>query len=253
MGELVPEKRVDKNGVLTTKHVRPAPKSVIHNMPLPKVDDTDARALRMFDTIRNRRGKVSEAIIMEVQREAESRRLSIPEAGRTVLTLNPKTLDRLETPDHKLTDGIIATIRAGIHERSFIRLNNYAVLVHSLEHVDNVDAYLVIGGLNAHKDRSEWLDYSDATDSDLDAPRAVLRATVALDADFVENEKYSATPAKYISSINLVDLIEERPEDVDRIIVIVNERRPVLNEAGIDGIRETLDAGIHGAILNGTL
>lgn len=253
MGDLVPEKRMDKNGVLTTKHVRALPKSVGTKPTLPKVDDTDARALKVFDSIRNRRGSISGSLVNEVQREIEARKASVPVMGRTILTLHPKTLDRLEAFNYTVLNGITRNIGIGIKERSFNRLNNFAVLRQDCGDVSETIASLLIGGLNAHRGRSAWLDYADATEDDLASPRAVLRAAMALNPEFVVTDEFAECPTRFIRSATLVELIESRPQDVDRIVAIVNERAPILDESGINGINQILDAGTHDAVLNGTL
>jgi hypothetical protein len=252
-GELIPEKRLDKNGVLTTKHVRATPKGNPSTQSLPNVDDTAARALKVFDSIRNQRGTIAASFVNEIQRELESGKSSQAVIERLVLTLNPKTLMRLELFKRTVLNGITDNISCGIRERSFSRLNNFAVLRNDCGNVTDSEASWFIGGLNADRKRSDWLDYGDATEDDLAVPRAVLKAVTALDENFVTTDSFTKFPTKSISSALLVELIESRPQYVDRIVAIVNERKPVLDEAGINGIAQLLDSGTHDAMMNGTL
>jgi hypothetical protein len=253
MGELIPEKRLDKNGVLTTKHVRAIPKGTSSGRPLPNVDDTAARALKAFDSIRNQRGTIALYLVNEIQRELELGKSSQSVVERLVLTLHPKTLGRLERFNRIVLNGITRNISVGIAERSFSRLNNFAVLRDYSDGLTDGEASMLIGGLNAHRLRSEYIDYSDATEEELVVPRAVIHAARTLDSRNITEDAAAKVPSKHISSHLLVSLIQDRPQDVDRIVAIVNERDPVLTTDGINGIIQILDSGTHDAVLDGAL
>lgn len=253
MSGLIPEKRVDKNGVLTTKHVRALPTTISPARPLPSVDDIESRARKAFDSIRNKDGSVAKVFVTEVQLELESKKTSTYSMSRAVLTLHPKTLDRLQTFKPSAINTIADNIRAAIKEGNFSRLNNLAVLRGDCGDASESKATWIIGGLNAHRSRSELLDYSDATEDELSGPRAVLHATLTLDDSFVTTDRFVQHPIVFISSHPLAELIRERPHDVDRIVSIVNERQPNIVMEGISGIVELLDSGTHDAVLNGAL
>lgn len=254
MSNLVPEKRLDKNGRLVTKHVKasPGPSST---RSIPSTEGTTARALKAFDAIRNHRSVISFYLVNEIQRALESNSVSHAAMERLVLTLHPETLGRLDKLNQRSPiNGVRKDVIASIKERSFVRLNNYAVLRDPSDGLYESEASMLIGGLNMHRDKKNYLDYSDATEEELAAPRAVIRAAMTLIPQHVTTDAVSAVTKKYIFYPLLADLINERPEDVDLIVSFVNERKPaVITEEWVEEMVEILDSGAHEALLNGTL
>ena len=257
---LVPTPVVTKNGTLTTVHKKPSstPPSatVVPPVSLPqraaspqKQSGLEALAASSSRTAKDLHwcfvsGKV---------------RLSKRVKDSMVDGIHEDTLAILDKPGTRPNAGIISQVfDSSVMSRSFVHLNNLAVVTDVLNECDKTHFSVFvtyIDGLQMYRPNSDPLiDWSHKNAAEQEIPKALIRAAMGLKKPYAQVNPWVDGNPRYITSEGLTELIMERPQDVQRIITLVNERDlPVDTEDGIAALRGLLDQETETPLISGLL
>lgn len=260
MSNLVPEVRLNKNGVPVTKHVKPDTGSAqrIVTIPVPQVtvQKPSKGALLM-----NHRSQVAFDI-----RQALSNGMSrLGEKGTNEMleTLHEETLDVLDSiwRESDLAQYSIKLLMQRCQKQSnFADLNNVmtvADLIKDSTEADYQTFGAIVGGLQMNRpEGSPLIDWSHQDKSEWDKPQALYKAATDLDFRLYLRQYGDASGVtKFVKSPSLHNFILERPQDIDRIIAILNERQleAHTDEERTNTLRGLLDQKVEGEIAEGVL
>jgi hypothetical protein len=185
----------------------------------------------------------------------------VPEYVREMFKdkLHPDTLDILD--QHYSDDYIplLQNVERCVKEESVASLNNAAALInvhercwHSNDSVRDQIYWQNIFGLQWHHGIKEK-DFS-ATDTDREIGEALVVAGSALGQPYSVMYANGVASMYYMPSRQLVNLISERPKEVDAIVALLESRRlPAFSDKDIEVIRELLDGASASPLGNGVL
>jgi hypothetical protein len=247
MTNLIPERRVNKNGIMTTKWVLPpsdgsavnrgipAPVGIPKNFKIysPKygaeVDVADTDFARAYEGSLLRRsnllGEIDPNVVQTVEymiQEADGQEYSslVDSALRIAFNMVSSSMTR------------------GDDDADFTALNNFAVFGGAVmqQGSRSYEVQSLVMGLG--QGNRDFL--LDATEDERENAVALVTAASRLKPDFVKIEGggyYSDARTVSIVSGELADFILSRPDDVERITQIVNDR----DTDNLDVIRDVLD------------
>lgn len=245
MNDLVPEKRVDKNGVLNTKLVRP----VTMHQPLSTLFPSPT--LRRQDFV-IADGTVPTMDIVELQVTRLPENVTEDEIRSTLATLSQQTpvmLDALRMDAKVINRAVMTSLRRG----NFALVNNMAVLgaavsKPALKYLDHYCA-----GIHQCGAFAPDLDLSKSGEQEIESAVALVRATEELSKGYGIMYATHEDTIQTLSSTQLALLITQRPKDTDRIIAILRERDlPVETEDDMKHIIQLLETPVH-ALTDGAL
>lgn len=245
MRNLIPERRLNKNGIMTTKWVLPPSESGSGDRGIPApvgfpksskiyspkygaevyVADTDfARAFeRSMMRRSNLLGEIDPNVVQTLEymlQEAEETDYSSLADSATKMALNivSSSITRGESAD-------------------FTALNNLAVFGGAVMQQDtrSYEVQSLVMGLG--QGNRDFL--LDATEDERETAVLLVTAASRIKAPFVaiEGDYYSDNRTVRIASDALADFFSSRPDDVERIAQVVNER----NTDDVNVIRDILD------------
>jgi hypothetical protein len=244
----VPTPIVNKNGVSTTVHKRvdnplgasrtnlPSPPT-----PLPKAAPAKHGGMTM-DQLNESPSSMAFTLRNEMDRNRH--RLSANVRAKALRTLHPETLDKLQDNVRTVINVFTRAMDSSLKARNFGLLNNMAVLFDQCDEVTYNSFDRFVTGLERSGDLKSagFKDYSEATEEELKPVRAVLRASIVLPHPYSGRVIGYNMESTGIGSDRLVDLIESRPDDVDYIIQLLQERKlPVDSEEDIAAVTGLLD------------
>lgn len=253
MSNLIPEQRADKNGVVVTRHVRAAnPETKTKNkIPSPVISLDEANRILPF--VATHHGPTAK--LVKVQLVNVRKIMTDAQFNLLMLSLNTDSLDRIDKGPAIPEMILKRTINSCLKERSFALLNNVAVLTEAISPDFRNDCGVIIAGLDGVLKRgAKRTDYSRADEDQLVAARAMIRAIEKLPIPYARTDYTAKVPMRFVAPTHLHDLIERRPESVDRIISILSERNlPVGDANDIAALEEIIDNSTAGSLLDGSL
>jgi hypothetical protein len=260
MSNLVPEVRVNKNGVPVVKHVKPDPDSARRMGGIPAPQATVTHPSKR-DLLMNHESGVA----YEIRKALNGNISRLGEKGTAEMleTLHEETIDVLESIYSKsdlAQYSVNVLMLRCLAQRDFADLNNVMTVADLIKNGSEVGYGCfgaVVGGLQMNRPAgSPLIDWSLRDKSEWIKPQALYKA--ATDPDFslyVRQYGDSAGVTRFLKSPSLHNFILERPQDVDRIISILNERQieSRTDEDRTNTLRELLDQKLEGAIAEGVL
>lgn len=240
---LVPEVRVNKNGVPVTKHVNPDRNTptTLQTIPAPSVaPDEDLSHIQWLinGALRTSRKHKRECDLM-----------------RTFL--HPDTLRYLQErmAESQVIYNVTSTlIHRSLDDGTFVHLNNLMVVLDGMPAHDqtySLSLHEHVIGLQArqHGIKKDW---SKKGRSEWEKPQAIVKAIQLLDQSYLDHSFVGA--GRFIRSRELEGLILKRPRDAERIASLVSERQlPVGTEDEIASLVELLDQPSARAVSRGLL
>lgn len=259
MSNLVPEVRVNKNGVPVTKHVKSESTSVRskNSLPSPYMAPTytPKEALLM-----NRRSEVAYGLRVEMGKKQY--RLGEKARAKMFETLHDDTLDVVESffaKNDVAQFSINVLMVRCMAQRNFADLNNVMTVADLIKSGDE-NSYrdfdsLVAGFQMNRSEDSPLTDWSHQDKSEWIKPQALYKAATELEFKlYVRQFSGAGGMTKFLKSPNLTNLILERPHDVDRIIALLNERHlKAHTDEQIGVLTGLLDQNPETAIAEGVL
>ena len=260
---LVPVPVTDKNGVTTTRWKRPvSPSASLAPLPAPSVWSDRADAARELDEALERDGYVMSTIILDVMNTRGHNR-----EWREKIK-NGVTQETLRIFDEKFKGNygtIVPFVKRCIEEQSPASLNNAALFIDLLDEChekygndhtqkdDGNDMFAkFIFGLQWHH-RANNKDFS-SFEAGREQGDALLRANRTLGMPYRQYYSNGQESMYYLPSRGLTELISKRPQDVDRIVSILRERRlPASTEEEISTIEALLDESASPSLSSGAL
>jgi hypothetical protein len=240
---LVPEVRVNKNGIPVTKHVSPDrnQSTTLQTIPAPSVaPDEDLSHIQWI---------INGALRTSGKHKREC------DLMRTFL--HPDTLLYLQErmAESQVIYNVTSTlIHRSLDDGTFVHLNNLMVVLdgmpaHDQSHSFSLHEHII--GLQARQ-RGTKKDWSKKGRSEWEKPQAIIKAIQLLDQHYLDHTFAGA--GKFIRSRDLNELILERPRDAERIASLVSERQlPVDTEDEIASLVELLDQPAARALSRGLL
>lgn len=257
---LVPTPVVNKNGTLTTVHKKPSstppsaavipPASLSKRTASPqKLSGLEALAASssrtahdihwMFTHNKKKVGKrVQDAMVAEIHED---------------------TFAILDKQGARSNAGVISQVfHSSVRNKSFVNLNNLAVVSEVMNDCDEQHFMVFstyIDGLQMYRQHSDPLsDWSSKSAAEQEIPKALIRAAMGLKKPYSQTNPWVEGNPRHIVSEELTDLIMKRPQDVQRIIALVNERDlPVDTEQGIATLEGLLDQETENPLISGLL
>jgi hypothetical protein len=174
-------------------------------------------------------------------------------------SLHPDTLDILDQHYGDDYIALLQNVERCVKEESVASLNNAAALInvhercwHSNDSVRDQIYWQNIFGLQWHHGIKEK-DFS-ATDTDREIGEALVVAGSALGQPYSVMYANGVASMYYMPSRQLVNLISDRPKDVDAIVELLDSRRlPAMSGEDIDAIKELLEGTEATPLGNGVL
>jgi hypothetical protein len=257
---LVPEVRVNKNGVPVVKHVKTDIGSVQRRGSLPAPHVSVTRPSKR-DLLMNHESGMA----YEIRKALNGNISRLGEKGTAEMleTLHEETIDVMESIWSKsdlAQYSVNVLMQRCLSQRNFADLNNVMTVASLIKNGSEVGYGCfgaVVGGLQMNRPAgSPLIDWSLRDKSEWIKPQALYKA--ATDPDFslyVRQYGDSAGVTRFLKSPSLHNFILERPQDVDRIISILNERQieSRTDEERTNTLRELLDQKLEGAIAEGVL
>lgn len=251
---LVPTPVTDKNGVATTRWKRPVGHSAgTAEIPAPAITKKSEEPVSeppMDDELHS--GIDAFLSDMLFRENASSRVVKVFREG-----LHPDTLGIIDEHYGSNYFPILQFVERCIRRESVNSLNNAAALIGMREECgaksevarDTLFEQTVFG-LQWHQ-RLKEVDYSG---SGKEAGEALIKAAINLkrpNRQFHNDQGYGSL---YLPSRYLIELITERPNDVENIIGILNSRSiPCASEQDYDAISEMLDSSSAPSLTEGVL
>lgn len=258
---LTPEKRMDRNGKLVTRHIKYAKQPEQPKSEFPPVAALFGRRDKfpgMFD---------------EIFKEVTSR-LDKAERRDLMNTLHPDTVGALyalgigheDSPFNNVDNGYRSLIGRCVREGSFTVLNNVAFFAHDdgreiqFAHANGLIGP-VIGLSHYGKTGEPRVDYTSATDEEIIGARNVLRALRDLSGKAATTSDYNYVTGQgegdYIKHQQISTLLLESDEDRAKdILKFIQDRDGWLSsEADVQNMLELLEMtdDIHDALDEGAL
>lgn len=261
MSNLVPELRVNKNGVPVTKHVLADKTSRQSSSRVPPPSVNAHPSPDLLARLDEEGGEVAKLLAFHLR--MPKYRLSKKGLQELLGTLHEDTLESVESlirssdsPWH-MFDNMIAHC---IKEREFATLNNIAVLDSEVRGMSDqkyrsLDMHVI--GLQAHQESTA--DWSSLGAEEKEGMRAVFRASLLLDFNYLRHVEIGKTiktayPSTCIKSEALHGLIYEHPESVDSIISILNERKlSIRNEQDTKTLMGLVSQNVEPSLSSGLL
>lgn len=259
---LIPTPVTDKNGVPTTRWKRPvaSPAATVFAPP-PSVWDDRKEAQREVDEALSRDGYVMSTIILDV--------LNMQGCSREVRDkfksgLNQGLMGSLDMKFDGRYGAVIPFIKNCVMEQSPQSLNNAALFIDLLDRCqdrygntgtkdDGNDMFgKFIFGLQwqhqgSHKDFSSY-------EGGREQGEALLKGITTLPMPYRNYSSEGHRSSYYIPYRGLVGLFEKRPQDAERIISLLKERKlPVSTEEDLKNVESLLDAAETSALSSGAL
>lgn len=259
MSNLLPEVRVNKNGVPVVKHVRSevtttAPRKGA--LPAPSLPTYTAKESLLM----SRRSEIAYGLRVELAKKKY--RLSDKARVRMFETLHDDTLDVLDSlafNSDAATHSINMLMGRCLGNRNFADLNN-VMTVADLINSDGESAYrnfdALVGGFQMNRpEGAPLIDWSHQDKSEWAKPQALYKAANDLEFKlYVRHFSDDGGMTKFLKSPNLTALILERPHDVDRIISLLNERKlKAHTDEQVADLQGLLDQKPESAISEGVL
>lgn len=245
----VPTPIINKNGVSTTVHKRVDNPSGAASVKLPSPSASPSKSATSghggvtMDQLRGTPGSIAHLLLNEMGRNRY--KLSDNLAAKTLLTLHPDTIGKLEGNIRTVVNVFTRAMDASLKARNFGLLNNMAVLFDQCDEMNYNSFNRFVTGLerSGNLKSATFKDYSESTEEELEPVRAVLRAALELPHPYSGVVIGYNMDASGIKSDRLVDLIESRPDDVDYIVQLLKERKlPVDSDEDIAAITGLLDS-----------
>lgn len=251
---LVPTQVTDKNGVTTTRWKRPVASSpALSKLPAPQMPPSVDDPQGELDASLRENGFVMQTIILDVVKMG-SKIYDRSWRDEFKNRIRPETLTALDDAYSTDYGEIIPFVKACLDRHSSADMNNAALFIDVKEYAPDNDSYLdCIAGL-------QWLhgtehrDYSTLNTKEQEGGRALVRAALKMGNPFATRYVNGSATMKYIPSRNLAGLISRRPDDVDKIVEILRERRfDVFSDDGIRSIEALLEGSTTGSLGSGVL
>lgn len=244
----------DKNGIQTIRWKRPVPTG--KKQPgIPAVQPV--AVVSKWDELRKDDRKVSRSLLTIMARTIKSK-----SRRETMLSqLGPETLNILNKKYGNLDDrNLIAFLNHCAASASPISINNTAALIECADEPQfNVNFssssafFKCVSGLRSYEG-AEDIDYSTLDDAERKSGRALLNAASLLDGRYRSIDGWKGESPQYIRSSDLASLISRRPDDMEKIVSIVQERGlDVDTPAQIAQIEEIIDSSSSSSLLSGAL
>jgi hypothetical protein len=241
---LMPEVRVNKNGVPVIKHVNPDKTSAAMSqttIPAPSVaPDEDLSHIQWLITSALRSSN-------KHKRECDLMRTF----------LHPDTLRVLQArmAESQFIYNVTSTlIHRSLEDGTFVHLNNLMVVLDGIpanEQPRSSSLQDHVTGLQA-RERGTKKDWSKKDKSEWEKPQAIVKAIQLLDQIYLDHRFVGS--GRFIRSQELERLILERPRDAERIAAVISERKlPVDTEDEIALLIGLLDQPTASAISRGLL
>jgi hypothetical protein len=257
---LVPTVVTDKNGRRTTVHRKaasasPSGTASIPPASLPKVS-VEAQYVAGLDSLTNSGTGIGHRLYLTMQRATINKKTKIEMMEGlhedTLAILNrPELRDAVDSIQHHLIDSCIT-------QKTLIPLNNAAVVADVLKECDEPHRnvfHTYVDGLQMYRYQTAPLnDWSNVDAAEHEIPKALIRAAIGLKKPYSQVNAWIDTKPRHINSEGLTELIMKRPQDVQRIVDLVNQRDlPVDTEQDIINLEGLLDQDTENPLISGLL
>ena len=242
MTNLIPERRVNKNGIMTTKWVSPPsePVAARGNIPAPMASP---RSSKIYSPRHEMEIEVAYSEVGALFAK------SLLKHSHRLEDLDPQVLQAVELMVQGAmskglsfqADKAVSTALNTCGLGDYTALNNLAVFGGSVMHPDseNYDVQALVAGLAPRFGVGDFL--LDNTEGEREEALVLVTAAARIREPFVKihDNQYSDNRTISVASSELTDFILSRPDDVERIARAVNER----GTDDVDVIREVLGHG----------
>ena len=257
---LVPTPVVNKNGTLTIVHKKPssAPPSaaVIPPASLPQRTASAAKlsGLQALAAASSRTAHDIHWMFTHNKKKVGKR---VQDA--MVAEIHQDTFAVLDMQGPRPHAGVVSQVfHSSVMSKSFIPLNNLAVVSEVMHECDEQHFMVFstyVAGLQMYRQHSDPLtDWSSKSAAEQEIPKALIRAAMGLKKPYAQTNAWVEGNPRHIVSEELTELVMKRPQDVQRIIALVNERDlPVDTEQGIGTLEGLLDQETENPLISGLL
>lgn len=244
---LIPMQIVDKNGRRTTVHRRDETTRPSNAFGLPAVSlskpSPTAQYKAGLERLSNSGTMIGQRLLLLIQKTKLNRDIKI----RMLDELHEDTLsilDKSSLRDEYNFQNLL--LDSCMRYKSLLSLNNAAVIADVADECDDLHRkvfHTYVDGLQMYRNiKDPYIDWSLASDDEKEVPKALVRAAIGLNKPYSQVNMWVNSKPRHITSNLLADLIEKRPQDVQRIIALVNDREPELETeqdiANLEGLLE---------------
>lgn len=145
-----------------------------------------------------------------------------------------------------------------LRQRTLVPLNNAAVVADVAAECDDLHRSVFttyVDGLQMYRlYKDPLIDWSSKSADEQEVPKALVRAAIGLKKPYSQVNAWVDGKPRHINSEGLTELIMKRPQDVQRIVDLVNLRElPVDTEQDIANLEGLLDQDIEDPLSSGLL
>lgn len=256
---LVPTVVTDKNGRRTTVHrkatsVPPSGTASIPPASLPKTS-IEEQYVAGLNSLTSSGTMIGHRLYLIMQRAKINKKTKI----EMMEGLHEDTLTILNQSDLSDASGVQnELIDSCLRKRALIPLNNAAVVADVLQECDESHRgvfHTYVDGLQMYRASSDPLiDWSTRDAAEHEVPKALIRAAIGLKKPYSRVNAWVDDKPRHVMSEELVELIMKRPQDVQRIVALVNQRDlPVDTEQDIANLEGLLDQDTENPLISGLL
>jgi hypothetical protein len=245
---LMPEKRLDKNGRLVTKHVRAGgvtDKTGNRSFPAPYEDAPKSSIQNVVDQ--------QMALILNA---ADNQGMGFFGKRKMLKSLDPSTLTTLAKHGVGMNYYLFPTslVHYSIETQSLSLLNDLAAYADDYGGFDEgfyrgcAPALYLLGLTDGVRDKS-IVTYSKASPEERARQHAVIQAVRTLDAQYIvetsgNGSRENGVPQKKIINPELKEYIRKNPDKVEAVVNLINERgSDILEDENVmDGLVESYSA-----------
>lgn len=145
-----------------------------------------------------------------------------------------------------------------LRQRSLVPLNNAAMVADVAAECDDLHRSVFtsyVDGLQMYRlHKDPLIDWSSKDTNEREVPKALVRAAIGLKKPYSQVNAWVDGKPRHINSEGLTELIMKRPQDVQRIVELVNARDlPVDSEQDIASLEGLLDQDTENPLISGLL
>jgi hypothetical protein len=222
---------------------------------LPKVS-VEAQYVAGLNSLTNSGTMIGHRLYLTMQRATINKKTKIEMMDGlhedTLAILNqPELRDAFDVAQQHLVDSCMT-------QKTLIPLNNTAVVADVLKECDDLHSkvfYSYVDGLQMYRlHKDPLIDWSSKSTDEQEVPKALIRAAIGLKKPYSQVNAWVELKPRHIVSEGLTVLIMKRPQDVQRIVNLVNQRDlPVDTKQDIANLEGLLDQDTENPLVSGLL